>query len=80
MDLRLNDAVKLNDGNEYVIVSIAEYNNQNYYYLVDINNNENLKFFTKEENAMFEVEDGNIIQTILPLLIDTVKPIIEAIE
>ena len=42
--LDIKDILTLSDKNEYVIVSKADYDNKTYLYLVDINDNKNIKF------------------------------------
>ena len=36
MDIRYKDLIKLSDGNEYVVSSMATYENEQYYYVINI--------------------------------------------
>ena len=72
MDIGIKDTVILSDDNEYVIASKTKYQDNMYYYLIDKNNNENLKFCIEktENNSLLEVKDANLIQKLLPLFLD----------
>ena len=44
MNINIKDILTLSDDNRYVVISKAQYENKQYLYLIDINNNENMKF------------------------------------
>lgn len=48
MDIEKKDIITLSDNHEYGVVSIANYNNKKYYYLVDINDTYNQKYAMKK--------------------------------
>jgi len=72
MNIDIKDTLNLSDNNSYVVVSKVNYGNYTYYYLIDKNNNENLKFcvWKPESNSLLEVEDKNLIQRLLPLFLE----------
>ena len=61
--MKIKDVLTLSDNNNYVVASIAEYDNKTYLCLVDINNNDNKKFcyLNKDEVIIIEQEDMNEI-------------------
>ncbi|MDE5540072.1 MAG: hypothetical protein K2J20_06260 [Bacilli bacterium] len=79
MNLEIKDQVQLNDGNTYAVASVVQNNGLTYYYLVDINNNANLKFCyeNKENGTLVEVNDKKLIQTLLPEFFMAAKDTIE---
>ncbi len=70
MDIEKQDLITLDDKNEYVVVSKVEYENSFYYYIVDINNPENLKFVKESNNELFELKDKELITDLIPLFIN----------
>lgn len=73
MNLDIKDVITLSDNNEYVIVSKTNYDSKTYYYIVDINNNSNIKFCYEQENKLIELEDKKTIQAIIPKLFNEIK-------
>ena len=59
------DVIKLNDGNEYTIVCSSIIGNNKYYYIIDIKNNDNVKFCYIEDDNLTEIFDKEIISKIL---------------
>lgn len=81
MNIDIKDRVTLNDNNEYVVVSKTNYQKKTYYYLVDMNNNENIKFCVEtSNNSLSEVFEETIIQNLLPLFIKASKQFIPKID
>lgn len=75
MNIDIKDVITLSDNNEYGVVSKTIYENKIYYYLVDINNNSNIKFLFEEGNKLLELEDEKLIQSIIPKLLNEIKDI-----
>ena len=75
MNIDIKDRITLDDNNVYVIVSKTNYQNQIYYYLMDANNNENIKFCYENtvNNSLVESTDENINQALLPLFLNATK-------
>jgi len=71
MDIDIKDIVTLSDNNSYVVVSKVSYQENVYYYLVDKDKNENIKFCVEniENLSLIEVEDKDLIQQLLPLFL-----------
>ena len=71
MDIDIKDMITLSDDNEYVVVSKTDYEENTYYYLIDSNNNENIKFCVEnsDNQSLKEVEDKKLIQELLPLFV-----------
>ena len=72
--MKIKDVLTLSDNNNYVVASIADYDNKTYLCLVDINNNDNQKFcyLNKDEVIIIEKEDMNEI-VLLKLMNNIVK-------
>ena len=65
--INLRNIITLSDDNEYIVVGKINYENIIYYYLVDINKNENAKFCFQQENGLVELNDKDLIQKLIPL-------------
>jgi len=81
MNIEIKDILKLADNQTYVVCSKTEYQGITYFYLIDIENNENIKFVEEKQNAdktvVIEVEDKDLLQNLLPLFYENAKHILE---
>ena len=77
MDIRYKDLIKLSDGNEYVVSSMATYENEQYYYVINIHDNSIVKFlklvYEEEQYFLEEIEDYKILLVISPNLYQNIK-------
>ena len=73
MIIDIKDVLTLDDKNEYVVVSKINYESKTYYYLVDINNNNNLKFCYEDNNELVEIEDKELTTKLLPMFLEVSK-------
>lgn len=75
MNIDIKDAITLNDENEYIVVSKVNFQNNTYYYLIDKNECGNVKFCLEnnERNSLIDLDDANLIQTLLPLFLEASK-------
>jgi len=71
--INIKDSLVLDDDNEYVVVSKVKYETKEYYYILDKYNSSNYKFCYLDNEELVEVEDENIIKTLLPLLLNSAK-------
>ena len=80
MKIEIKDVITLSDSNKYVVCSKINYQGDNYLYLIDINNVENIKFtlekITNNKIKILEIENENLIRTLLPLFLEAGKDII----
>lgn len=60
MEIEYQDIITLSDENKYLVASKVNYNNSKYIYLVDINDNKNLKFAEIENDGVISELDANI--------------------
>lgn len=67
MDIEKKDIITLSDNNDYVVISKINYEENYYYYIVDINNVENLKFVKESNDELLELNDKNLLTTLIPL-------------
>lgn len=72
----IRDILTLDDNNEYVVVSKITYEDKIYYYLVDKNDNANLKFCYEKEDNLVELNDKVLVTKLLPLFLEASKDII----
>ena len=73
MIIHIKDTLTLNDGNQYVVISKINCGDKNYYYLLDKNNNINLKFCFEDNEELVEINDEKLISKLLPLFVETVQ-------
>ncbi len=75
MNIDIKDIITLDDNCSYVVASKANYQNQTYYYLIDEKNNSNIKFCYEdlENNCLFENDDEELNQKLLPLFYKNTK-------
>lgn len=71
--INIKDSLILDDDNEYVVVSKVKHNEKEYYYILDKYNNSNYKFCYLDNDELVEVQDDNLIKTLLPLLLNSVQ-------
>lgn len=69
MLINVKDVITLNDSNEYVVVSKVNYENRNYYYMVDINNNQNLLYCYEENGQFIEISNHQLLKRLIPLFL-----------
>lgn len=72
MNIDTKDIITLDDDNKYVVVSKINYENKNYYYLVNSNNN-NLKFCYEDNEELVEITDKELTTRLLPLFYEVIK-------
>lgn len=70
MNIDIKDTLMLDDKNEYVVVSKIKVKDKYYYYLVDIKNNENLKFCYQNDEELVELNDKELTTKLLPLFLE----------
>lgn len=73
MNINIKDVLTLDDNNKYVVVSKVYYDRKDYLYLVDINNNTNLKFCYVDNEEIIESNDKDLNTKLVPLFFDKVK-------
>ena len=59
--MKISDIITLSDHNKYVVASIVNHDNKTYLCLVDINNNQNIKYcyIDKDEVVLIKKESLN---------------------
>ena len=67
MNINIKDILTLSDDNRYVVISKAQYENKQYLYLIDINNNENMKFCYINGNEIIESNNKELNTKLIPL-------------
>jgi len=73
----VKDILTLSDGNQYGVVSKTTKDNIIYYYLVDTNDNSNIKFCyednTENQIELVEISDENLIKNLILSFADNIK-------
>ncbi len=76
----ITDILSLSDGNEYMIASKAEYDYKIYLCLVDINNNQNVKFCYLDNDEVVLVKKESLSQTLVLKLLNKMFSTFKKIE
>jgi len=74
--MNIKDLVTLSDDNEYQVISKTNYEGLVYYYLVDMNDISNIKFLYENGDKLTEVDDPDLINRLLPRLLEEIKNVI----
>ena len=73
MNIDIMDTITLSDKNKYLVVSKVNHQDNTYYYLIDEENNKNIKFCLEEAEtkSLTEINDSSLIQILVPLFATT---------
>ncbi len=75
--INIKDVVTLDDNNDYIVASKADLDYKQYFLLVDMNNNQNIKFCYIEEDEMVQITDNETCNKLLPLFYKASKEALE---
>lgn len=73
MIINIKDTLTLDDNNEYVVVSKISVDDKNYFYLIDKNDNSNVKFCYQDNDELVELNDKELVTRLLPLFVENAK-------
>lgn len=73
MIINIKDTLTLDDNNEYVVVSKINADDKNYFYLIDKNDNSNVKFCYQDNDELVELNDKELVTRLLPLFVENAK-------
>ena len=73
MIINIKDTLTLDDNNEYVVVSKVNSEDKNYFYLIDKNDNSNVKFCYQDNDELVELNDKELVTRLLPLFVENSK-------
>jgi len=68
MNIQKNDILELSDNIKYLVVSKVIYEDNEYFYLVNIVDNSNIKLLKYENNELISI-DNNILDKLLKLFV-----------
>jgi len=68
MNIQKNDILELSDNVRYLVVSKVIYEDNEYFYLVNIVDNSNIKLLKYENNELISI-DNNILDKLLKLFV-----------
>lgn len=78
--IQIRDILTLSDDHEYVVVGKTDEADREYYYLIDKNNVENIKFCYLEKDELVEIEDSELIKSLLPIFLESAHDTFVQIE
>lgn len=69
MNINIKDVLTLDDNNKYVVVSKVNYEDDTYFYLININTQKDFKILrlNKENNKLAEFDNQELIKILIPL-------------
>ena len=67
MNIDIRDIITLDDTNKYVVASKVLYEEINYYYLINVNNLEDILFCYEDNSELVELDNNELITKLLPL-------------
>ena len=73
MNINIKDILTLSDDNRYVVISKTQYENKEYLYLIDINDNKNMKFCYINGNKIIESNSKELNTKLIPLFYEVSK-------
>ena len=73
MIINIKDTLTWDDNNEYVVVSKISVDDKNYFYLIDKNDNSNVKFCYQDNDELVELNDKELVTRLLPLFVENAK-------
>lgn len=73
MIIDMKDTLTLDDNNDYVVVSKVNVDDKNYFYLIDKNDNSNVKFCYQDNDELVELNDKELVTRLLPLFVENAK-------
>lgn len=77
----IKDVLELNDKKQYVVVSKTKYNEEDYIFIAEISNKNNIKFCRVINNDnttnLAVVKDDELIKELIPLLTDSLDKFAE---
>lgn len=76
MIINITDVLTLSDNNEYVVVSKTNYENIEYFYLIDKNNDANVKFCYLDNDELVELDDKELTTKLIPFFVKEMDKIL----
>ena len=80
MKINITNVLALDDNKDYVVVSKANYENKEYFYLAEVGNPKNVIFCYRNDNELTELKDNNLINKLLPIFVENTSKIITVDE
>ena len=80
MKINITNVLALDDNKDYVVVSKANYENKEYFYLAEVGNPQNIIFCYRDDNELTELKDNNLINKLLPIFVENTSKIITVDE
>ena len=65
----VRDIITLKD-NKYMVISKVELEGKLYFYIANVEKNEDFKFCYLEDDYLVEINDSNLVQKLIPMFTD----------
>ncbi len=73
MNINIKDIITLEDDKDYIVASKVNHNNRVFYYLINLNDNNVVKFCYQEAYSLKEFNDTSLLTELTPLFVDAAK-------
>ena len=80
MNIEIKDTITLSDDKEYVVVSKVKHENKTYYFILDINDEDNIRICVENKFYLVDVSDEKLKNTLLPLFMQQAKEELEKMQ
>ena len=80
MNIDIKDTITLSDDKEYVVVSKVKHENKTYYFILDINDKDNIRICVEKKFYLVDVSDEKLKNTLLPLFMQQAKEELEKMQ
>ena len=68
MDIGIKDIITLDNAKQYLVASKVSYKEDEYYYLININNAKDIMFCFEDEGTLVELGYKKLLAHLIPLL------------
>ena len=78
--MNLKDVVSLSDRCRYVVVAKTIYEGKTYYYLIDLDKDDNVKFGYQDNDEFVEVTDPDLLKKLISIFGNQAIEILESLK
>lgn len=73
MNIEIEDILTLDDDKEYIVISKANLENINYYFLIEDSDNPSTMFCYEDNDELIDINDSKLIKKISPYLYKSIR-------
>ena len=78
--MNLRDVVSLSDKCRYVVVAKTAYEGKTYYYLIDFDRDDNVKFGYQDNDEFVEVTDSDLLKKLISIFGSQASKILKSLK